>query len=442
MKIKMLFATLLTLGLVTAGYSQTLDKAKLDQLFDRLLEKNKGMGSLVLAKDGNILYNRSFGYGLVNGTEKKPLTAATKYRIASITKMFTTVMILQLVEEGKLKLTETLDKFSPQIPNANRITIGQILTHRSGIHDLEADGSWGMQPRTREEVVARIAQGQPDFEPDAKHGYSNAAFILLGYVLEKAGGKPYAEALTERITAKVGLKDTYAGTGTSDPNKNEALSYRYMGGWREAAEVHFGVLGGAGSILSTPADMAKFIQALFDLKLVSQASLNQMKTVRDGDGMGMEPFTFAGKTLYGHTGGSGSSGAWLAYDPEEKLALAYTTNAKIYAVGEIVTGVFDIYWNRPFQIPSLNAFEVIPEVLDRYLGVYTIAGTPARMTVTRDGGTLYIQAGTAPGRGVALEATAEDKFKLDPGAVFEFDVAKGQLTIKRANGERVFTKEK
>jgi hypothetical protein len=90
----------------------------------------------------------------------------------------------------------------------------------------------------------------------------------------------------------------------------------------------------------------------------------------------------------------------------------------------------------------LNAFEVSPEVLDRYLGVYTIAGTPARMTVTRDGGTLYIQAGTAPGRGVALEATAEDKFKLDPGAVFEFDVAKGQLTIKRANGERVFTKEK
>jgi CubicO group peptidase (beta-lactamase class C family) len=111
-----------------------------------------------------------------------------------------------------------------------------------------------------------------------------------------------------------------------------------------------------------------------------------MKTVRDGDGMGMEPFIFAGRTLYGHTGGSGSSGAWLAYDPEEKLALAYTTNAKIYAVGEIVTGVFEIYWNRPFQIPALNAFEVSPEVLDRYLGVYTIAGTPARMTVTRDGG--------------------------------------------------------
>src|SRR5688572_32453766 len=104
--------------------------------------------------------------------------------------------------------------------------------------------------------------------------------------------------------------------------------------------------------------MSKFIQALFDLNLVSAESLKQMTTIRDGEGMGMEPFSFAGKTLYGHTGGSGSSGAWLAYFPDEKLALAYTTNAKIYSVSEIVKGIFDIYWNRPFQIPTFEAMEV------------------------------------------------------------------------------------
>ena len=175
MKSKLLFAPLLTLVLFTEAYAQTLDKAKLDQLFDRLLEKKKGMGSLILAKDGNVLYSRSFGYREINGNERKPLTAETKYRIASITKTYTAVMIFQLVEEGKLKLTDTLDKFFPQIPNAARITIGQILTHRSGIHDIEADGSFGKQPRTREEVVARIAQGQPDFEPDSRHLYSTRA---------------------------------------------------------------------------------------------------------------------------------------------------------------------------------------------------------------------------------------------------------------------------
>ena len=430
----------LALALIPTVHAQTPDKAKLDQLFDRLLEKNKGMGSLTLAKDGNVLYSRSFGYSQINGNEKKPLTAETKYRIASITKMFTAVMIFQLVEEQKLRLTGTLDRFFPQIPNAAKITIGQMLAHRSGIHNLEPDASWGRQPRTKEEVVARIAQGQPDFEPDAKHHYSNAGYVLLGYIVEKAGGKTYQEALKERITSKIGLKHTYLGVGNTDPSRNEALSYRYIGGWGEAAELDFSVPGGAGSILSTPADMTKFIQALFDRKLVSPDSLQQMTTMRDGEGMGMEPFTFAGKTLYGHTGGSGSSGAWLAYSPDEKLALAYTTNAKIYPVKDIVTGVFDIYWNRPFQIPAFDAFEVSPEVLDRYVGVYSIPGAPAKVTVTRDGATLYFQ---PPGQSAApLEATAESKFKIEPFVVFEFDAAKGEMTVIRAGQKRVFTKEK
>ncbi|HUL51410.1 MAG TPA: serine hydrolase domain-containing protein, partial [Candidatus Nitrosotalea sp.] len=205
MKTKMLPATLLTLVLFTPSYAQTLGKAKLDQLFDRLLEKNKGMGSLTLARDGNVLYSRSFGYSQIKGNEKKPSTAETKYRIGSITKTYTAVMIFQLVEEGKLKLTDTLDKFFPQIPNAARITIGQILAHRSGIHNVEADGSWGKQARTRDEVVAHIAQGQPDFEPDARHLYSNAGYVLLGYIIEKVSGKSYHEALKERITSKIDL---------------------------------------------------------------------------------------------------------------------------------------------------------------------------------------------------------------------------------------------
>src|SRR6267378_1348554 len=81
MKTKILFATLLTLALFTAGYAQTLDKAKLDQFFDRLAEKNKAMGSLTIARDGNVLYTRAIGCSQINGTEKKPLTAATRYRV-------------------------------------------------------------------------------------------------------------------------------------------------------------------------------------------------------------------------------------------------------------------------------------------------------------------------------------------------------------------------
>lgn len=439
MNIRMLTAVMGTLAMLTAVDAQTLNTGKLDQFCDRLLEKHKGMGGLTLAKDGAVVYNRSFGYSQVNGTETKPLTSTTKYKISSITKTFTAVMILQLVEERKIRLKDTLQKWFPQIPNADRITIEQMLSHRSGIHNTEPDRSWGMQPRTKDEVVARIAQGRPDFEPGAKFHYSNAGYVLLGYIVEMAGGQAYAQALMERITARIGLTDTYLGVGNTDVSKNESLAYRYLGGWKQSDQFDYSVTGGAGAILSTPTDLTKFIQALFDLKLVSEDSLNRMQTMIDGEGMGLVTFSFAGKTLYGNTGGSGSTGAWLAYFPAERLALAYTTNAKIYPVSNIVSGVLDVYWNRPFQVPSFESTTVSPAVLDRYVGLYSSPGAPAKAKITRDGTTLFFQPpGTSSG--VPLEAMAENKFQIEGMVVIEFDVVKRQMTIKRHNGvERVFT---
>jgi CubicO group peptidase (beta-lactamase class C family) len=449
MKIKIVFATLLTLALVTAGYAQTLDKAKLDQFFDRLAEKNKAMGSLVIAKDGNVLYTRAIGYSQINGTEKKPLTAANRYRIASITKMFTAAMILQLVEAGKVKLTDTLDKFFPQIPNAKKITIVQILSHRSGIPNVRRDqnsqGNVNTTPITKDEMLALIAKAAPDFEPDVKQSYSNSGFFVLGLIVEKLTAKSYEAALEERITSRIGLKDTDAATGDIDVNNNESLAYtHFAGAWKQVAEIHSSILFGGGAIVSTPNDLAKFIQALFDGKIVSKESLDQMKTPRAGDGLGigMEPFTFAGKTFYGHSGGGDNYGAWLAYLPEEKLALAYTTNAKVYPVESILRGVVDIYYNKPFQIPALESLAISPEVLDKYVGVYSSPETPMKWTITREGGTLFFQPPGAQSA-VPLEATAQDKFQIQGAAVFEFDAAKNQMIIKRRGGqERVLTKEK
>ncbi|MDQ3750136.1 MAG: beta-lactamase family protein [Acidobacteriota bacterium] len=443
MKIKILFATLLTLALFTAAHAQTPDKTKLDQFFDRLAEKDKAMGSLVVARDGNVFYNRSIGYSQINGTEKKPLTAATRYRVGSITKMFTAAMIFQLVEERKLKLTDTLDKFFPQIPNAKKITIAHILAHRSGIRDVTEDRdfrTWGMTPKTKDELLAFIAKGTPDFEPDAKYSYSNSGYILLGIIVEKVGGKPYQEALKKRITSKIGLKDTHMGTGNIDVNKNESFSYRYVRDWEQQPETHISILFGSGAIISTPTDLTKFIQALFDGKIVSKESLASMKTIRDGYGLGMDTFTYNGKIFYGHTGGIDNFGSWLAYLPEEKLALAYAANAKVYPVAKIVSGVFDIYYNKPFTIPAFDTIEVSPEVLDKYVGVYSIPGVPVKSTVTRDDTTLFIQ--MTGQSAIPLEAMAQDKFGIESaGIVFEFNHAKNQMIQKRSGRERVFTKE-
>jgi CubicO group peptidase (beta-lactamase class C family) len=441
MKIKILFTTLVTLAFFTAGHAQSLDKGKLDQFFDRLAEKNRAMGSLTIAKDGAVLYTRAIGYSQINGGEKKPLTAASRFRIASITKTFTAVMILQLVEEGKLKLTGTLDKFFPQVPNAQKITILQILSHRSGIPNVRRDqATWKPgAPITKDEMLALIVKGAPEFEPDTKNSYSNSGYFLLGLILEKLTGKPYDQALEERINSKIGLKDTYMATGRIDVNKGEALTYIHIGSdWKEGFETHPSI---GFQLISTPGDMAKFIQSLFDLKLISQDSLNRMKTMRDDEGLGIVTFTFAGKTFYGNTGGGDNYGSWLAYQPEEKLVVAYTTNAKVHPVKDIVSGAIDIYYGKPFEIPAFETITVSPEVLDKYVGVYSSPDAPKKWTVTRDGGTLFVQPGSESA--AALEATVEDKFQLFGGrVVFEFEATKNQMILKRGGRSMVFTKEK
>jgi D-alanyl-D-alanine carboxypeptidase len=443
MKVRIFSTSLLIIALYGAAFSQTLDKAKLDKFLDTLAENNKAMGSLAIAKDGKILYTRTIGYSQINGTEKTPSAVTTKYRIGSITKMFTAVMVMQLVEEGKLKLTDTLDKFYPQIPNASKITIEQMLSHRSGIHSFTSDPdfpTWLMNPKTQSEMLGIIAKGKPDFEPDAKALYSNANFILLGFIVETLDKKPYQTALKDRITSKIGLKDTYVG-GKINARNNETFSFNYADGWKAANETDMSIPGGAGALVSTPTDLTKFIHALFDLKLVSQASLDRMKTFKDRYGFGMMPFPLGDKTVIGHGGGIDGFNAMLFYLPEEKLAVAYTSNGKAYPPNNVIIGAMDIYWGKPFTIPTFVTVNVSAEVLDKYVGVYASAEFPLKITVTREGTTLKAQ---ATGQSVfPLDATAQDKFKFDPsGIVVEFDAAKNQMTLRQGGRVTVFTKEK
>ncbi len=105
-------------------------------------------------------------------------------------------MIFQLAEEGKLKLTDTLGKFFPQIPNAGKITIAHILAHRSGIHEVTSGGNFRALrfiAITKDEMLAIIAKATPDFEPGTKYAYSSTGYFLLGYIIEKLTGKSYQE---------------------------------------------------------------------------------------------------------------------------------------------------------------------------------------------------------------------------------------------------------
>ena len=265
MKIKILSTFIFMLALCSLNYSQTFDKAKLDKFFDVLAEKNRAMGSLTVSKNGTVIYSRAVGYSQINEKEKKSATTSTKYRIGSISKMFTAAMIFQLVDENKLKLTDTLDKFYPNMPNAKKITVGNLLNHRSGLHSFTGDAdypTWLGKPKTQSEMLAVIAKGKPEFEPNAKAAYSNSNYVLLGYIIEKATGKSYQTVLKEKITGKLGLSNTYLG-GKRSAGDNESFSYSYAGDWKAATDTDMSIPGGAGAIISTPTDLTKFITALF-----------------------------------------------------------------------------------------------------------------------------------------------------------------------------------
>src|SRR5882724_5362562 len=140
-------------------FSQSFNKIGLDNFLNALQKHNLSMGGLAISKNGNLIYNKSIGYSFVNGEERIQANEKTEYRIGSISKMFTSIMIFQLIEEGKISLDTKLDKYFPNLPNAVRITIENLLNHRSGLHDYTEGPhfqEWMDKPRTHDEMLNLI----------------------------------------------------------------------------------------------------------------------------------------------------------------------------------------------------------------------------------------------------------------------------------------------
>jgi len=423
--------------------AQTLNKAKLDSFFVALNTHNRSMGSIAISANGRLVYQNAIGYAEYNDQAKIPATINTRYRIGSISKMFTAVMIFQLIEEGKLTLDMHLATWFPQLLNADKITISEMLDHRSGLHNFTNDSLYAAymgKPTTEAQMTAIFAQQKSDFEPDAKAEYSNTNFVLLGYIVEKITGKPYAEELKQRITSKIGLENTYYGA-KANPAKNEAYSYTFSGQWTQQPETDMSIPGGAGSIVSTPADLVKFIEALFAGKLISPANLELMKTMKDHFGMAMFVIPFYDKQGYGHNGGIDGFTSLLAYFPGDKLAVAYTSNGAVTSTNDVMIGALSIYFNKPFAIPEFKTLALTSADLDKYLGNYASTQMPLKIAITKSNTTLVAQAtGQGP---FPLEAVAPDKFVFDAaGITLQFNPAQNSFTLIQRGNTYLFTKAK
>jgi D-alanyl-D-alanine carboxypeptidase len=439
---KILLLLAIAIGLNFTVKAQSINSAKLDSLLDVLAANNKSMGSLAISQNGEILYQRSIGNAVVDSPMTVPASAKTKYHIGSISKMFTGVMVFQLIEEGKLTLETTLDKFYPQVPNAAKITIGMMLSHHSGLHNFTNDPTYMtymLAPQTHEQMLTRITAMKADFDPGAKGAYSNTNFVLLSYIIEKITKTSYPELVKQRVVSKIGLKDTYYGGKVNTAN-NEALSYISSIKWNKFVETDMSIPSGAGSMVSTPADLDKFIEALFAGKLVKPASLEQMKTMKDGYGMAMFLTSYNDKQSYGHGGAIDAFRAQLAYFPAEKIAVSYTSNGGSYGIDKIFKGVIDIVLNNPYTIPVFKKLALKTEELDKYLGVYSSPDFPSKITISKNNTTLL---GQAAGQDVLmLDAVAKNVFEYEPYDIhIEFDPDKGQFTLTQRGKIKVFTSE-
>lgn len=427
-------------ALTTSCFSQTINKQRLDSLFQILEKKDKFMGSIAISKNGELLYSKAIGYADVEISKKA--TTQTKYRIGSISKMFTAVLTLKAVEENKISLDQPLDKFFPQIENSKKITIENLLNHRSGIHNFTNDTTYleyNTLFKSQKEMIEIIAKGKSDFEPNSKGAYSNSNYVLLSCILEKIYKKNYSAILNEKIVEPLKLKNTYFGSKTSIAG-NESYSYKFKNKWIKETETDTSIPLGAGGIISNPTDLTLFIEQLFAGKIISEKSLILMKTLNQKFGLGLFQFPYFEDKNYGHDGSIDGFLSIVIYNPEEKLSVAITSNGTQYPINNILICALSSYFNKPFTIPAFEEIEISSEILNSYLGQYSSPEIPPKITITKNGNNLFAQAtGQAA---FPLEATTATSFKFESaGIVLEFNADKKAMTLKQGGKEFKFTKE-
>jgi len=256
------------------------DDARAERAVDALLADYRGRvpgASVLVLRDGRPLLRR--GYGLAVVEDGVAATPQTNYRLASVSKQFTAAAVLLLAQDGKLGLDDPIKRWLPSLPKAaDAITIRQILSHQSGLIDYEdvmpasfdADAN---QMHDADVLAALEGQDRTYFAPGSGYRYSNSGYSLLALTVAKASGRGFAEFLRERIFLPLGMRDTVAYERGVSQVAHRAYGYSYEDGrWRRTDQSPTSATLGDGGIYSSIDDLAKWDAALYDARLLSDAS--------------------------------------------------------------------------------------------------------------------------------------------------------------------------
>jgi CubicO group peptidase (beta-lactamase class C family) len=312
--------------------------------------------SLAVVRDGRIAKLHS--YGLANVELNVPVANGTVFEIGSITKQFTGAAIMMLVQEGKVGLDEKIGKYLAGVPEAwSGVTIRHLLTHSSGIQNyLLVPGLFEAtaRPGQSHDDIARLFFArlqQLEFQPGETWAYSNTAYILLGNIIEKASGKSYWEFLDERIFRPLGMQASRSGEPATII-QGRAAGYEWTGNSLKNRPALTENAYGAGSIVSTTGDLAKWDAALYGEKLLKRSSLDQMWTPARAAGGAISPInygfgwfvdTYHGHRVIAHTGGTPGFSSAIYRFTDDKLTVILLTNHADRVIDHLAIDVAGMY---------------------------------------------------------------------------------------------------
>lgn len=360
----------------SAGFSQ--DKAsKIDELMKIYYDYGQFNGTVLVAENGKVIYKK--GFGLANMEWNIPNESDTKCRLGSITKQFTAMLIMQLVEEKKIKLGKKPIDYLPDYRKSTgeKITIHHLLTHTSGIPNYtNIPGFWQDSTRnhyTVDYVVENFCSGNLEFEPGSTFNYSNSGYYLLGYIIEKVTGKPYEQVLQERILKPLKMNNT--GIDKHDEIlKKRASGYgKGLKGYVNTPYFFMQNAYAAGAMYSTVEDMYLWDQALYTDKLLSKKHKNLMFKPHIALGGGYAYGWVVNKMPVGETGdsikviqhGGGINGfnTVIIRLVDDKHLIVLFNNTGPTRLNDMCRGIINILYNEPYDPPKKSIAEVLVKTI-------------------------------------------------------------------------------
>ncbi len=446
---------LFLLFLPLIAFPQKNYPALLDSFMKAKMTINNFNGNVLVAKSGKIVFQKSFGYR--NYDTKELLDSNSVFELASVTKQFTALCILQLKEKGLLKLTDTLRKFFPELPYYN-ITITQMLTHTSGLPAYE-DAMMARWDRSKiafnKDMIQFFAKEQTPvmFKPGTKWEYSNTAYTLLASIIEKISGMTYADYLQKNIFKPLGMTNSRV-YNTRRSLKDVIPNYAYGFVYSDSLQKYIlpdGVpeyeyvryldgLQGDGTINSTTGDLLKWDRALKNHTLLNVKTQKEMLSPQSIEDSIIKLYygygVFLGKNELGnyikHSGGWPGYGAVLIRYLDQDITIIILSNNDSYAeaAGKALGYIMHDF---PVVVPYVHKTVSIDSTLyDKYLGKYSISQGAGSIVVVfyKKNGKLMFKKENDPEERELIPESNTKFFIGDEDIQYEFEIDKSGNTLK------------